>query len=608
MGPYYQYTPCEGSEGILFTSNVSPANIVGTIITFPGLLVNGELITGQCYYVSQVNTLLPYNPDVIIDWETEVFITFPTCEDCVNATNPDIDCLCSDVTNTGLVTDSWRYIDCDGNLVSDLEVLPGETSEKLCVRQWLNQNGDIRFYGECINGECPKFYLLTNCSNEENTFCSNSVLLEQYVDTNIAVTLYGKEYEGKCYTITLTEECLSPVNVTVNQVFAEGCVTCQAQFIVNYELVNCVDDTILYTSTDLSTYVDQTVRLSVYGNNCYYVRVLTTGIPSDTPVEVTESFADCPECLSQYYLLTDCAGNAAPIVTITDLIDYKGSVVRLTSCPDICWSVTDTFYDPNYQNVVVLDDYIDCPECLLIVTKVTCVTFTNNNEVQVSVDYTNSEGIAGKIDVASRSTSAKVCAIEWNLQANVTATEYGECIDNVCPPTIQPRRSVTPGYNTPVCSTEYYENVECNFAEWMYKDVLQKRYGISNCCPEELTKWEIKHDMLMLDVLINPDYECTATDPCGCVTSSDCGYLSSAITHQCPPTICHNYVITIQAEETTVFYRNCLGIDVSFVHETNVDPVEYTVCGISGQNTSTIYAVGVTAQFSFIESGDICTS
>jgi hypothetical protein len=54
----------------------------------------------------------------------------------------------------------------------------------------------------------------------------------------------------------------------------------------------------------------------------------------------------------------------------------------------------------------------------------------------------------------------------------------------------------------------------------MYKDVMEKRYGISNCCPDELMKWEIRKEMLDLDVLIDPDYICLPATNCGCCSPS----------------------------------------------------------------------------------------
>ncbi len=47
-------------------------------------------------------------------------------------------------------------------------------------------------------------------------------------------------------------------------------------------------------------------------------------------------------------------------------------------------------------------------------------------------------------------------------------------------------------------------------------------------CPDELMKWEIRKEMLELDVLINPDYTCLPQPDCGCcnpvqLTPKTCG-------------------------------------------------------------------------------------
>lgn len=518
MPAFYQYTPCDPLTGSVFTSNVNDITpLIGSNITFPNLLVDGKPITGICYHIALVNSLDPgFIPDVTIDWATEDFSLYPTCEDCLEAQTPIEQCLCSTATNTAENVGSFRYIDCEGvSIVINLN--PGETSDKLCVREWLqNPNAQYEFYGNCINGECPAFYLLTDCSDETNTFCSNSISLEPYVDNGIAVTLFGEAYAGKCWTITTVAECESPVDVTVNQTFPAGCIPCLNQFAINYELVNCENDSVIYTSADLSEYTEQVVQLEAYGNDCWFVRVLTTGIPSDTPVAVTQSFADCPECLSKYYLLEDCNTNAGtePIVTITDLSVYVGQVITLTTCPEICWTVTETEYSSDYQVVNVESDYVTCIDCIVANTKAICTSFTNDSENVVSIDYLAADGTLGKFNLAANSTSDKICILSWSANESITATEYGVCVNGECPPVVRPKRKVTPGYNTPACSTEYYEKVVCNFSEWMYKDVLQKRYGISNCCDEDLLKWHIKYEMLMLDILVNPDYECTPTSSC----------------------------------------------------------------------------------------------
>jgi len=103
---------------------------------------------------------------------------------------------------------------------------------------------------------------------------------------------------------------------------------------------------------------------------------------------------------------------------------------------------------------------------------------------------------------------------------------FGDCtLDgdvHTCPPPIYPRRSLKPGYNTPYCSTWKYEEISCKAAEALYKQVLELRYGISNCCPEEDQQYIIQKQLIDLKALVNPDYTC-ATPSCGCNTGCNCG-------------------------------------------------------------------------------------
>ena len=91
-----------------------------------------------------------------------------------------------------------------------------------------------------------------------------------------------------------------------------------------------------------------------------------------------------------------------------------------------------------------------------------------------------------------------------------------------CPAIVYPRRSVQPGYNTPACTIAKYEKISCRSADVYYKQVLYLRYGISDCCPEDTDKWLIKKELIDLDALRDPDYECTVVNSC-CPTSSCSG-------------------------------------------------------------------------------------
>jgi hypothetical protein len=111
----------------------------------------------------------------------------------------------------------------------------------------------------------------------------------------------------------------------------------------------------------------------------------------------------------------------------------------------------------------------------------------------------------------------------------VTLVEvFTDCLDCLpAPPQpvviSQPKRKIKPGYSTPTCDIRTYEKITCKSSEILYKQVLQLRYGISNCCPEEDEKWLIKKELIDLVSLIDPNYICKPSTSCCNQPINDCG-------------------------------------------------------------------------------------
>jgi hypothetical protein len=103
-----------------------------------------------------------------------------------------------------------------------------------------------------------------------------------------------------------------------------SCETCEP--IVAYKLQNCekIYD-VQYTTQDLSAYVNQVVETDC---GCFTVQQINYVPPSQTLVVIENSFKTCNDCLSKFYLLTDCAGEVGDIVTTTDLSDYVGVLLK----------------------------------------------------------------------------------------------------------------------------------------------------------------------------------------------------------------------------------------------------------------------------------------
>jgi hypothetical protein len=78
--PLYVYFPCPGSSGTSFTSNVNPITpLGGQNISFSNL----PGYEGQCYHIAQSNAIPQPPPDITINWATEAYTLYLTCDSCV---------------------------------------------------------------------------------------------------------------------------------------------------------------------------------------------------------------------------------------------------------------------------------------------------------------------------------------------------------------------------------------------------------------------------------------------------------------------------------------------------------------------------------------------
>ena len=49
----------------------------------------------------------------------------------------------------------------------------------------------------------------------------------------------------------------------------------------------------------------------------------------------------------------------------------------------------------------------------------------------------------------------------------------------------------------------------------MYKLALEKRYGITNCCPDEDDRWLVQKELIDIQALRDPNYKCKECS-CSC--------------------------------------------------------------------------------------------
>lgn len=374
---------------------------------------------------------------------------------------------------------------------------------------------DITKLGLCGPDGCPtQCYKLVNCDITIAPLYTTSDTMLPYAVAGVYVTLVGQE---GCWKPELSEDnCECAINLVVNETFA----TCQqCTGYTTYKLTNCDDGTIIYTSDDLSQYVGKTVEIDPCAG-CWSVEQLDYQGPSDQSVTVTNVFDDCEACSKTYYLLEDCANVKQDIVTSTDLSTEVGKFITLKWCPDTCWEVTETRDISNSNPTVVFPTgtYLSCPACAIAVLPCECQTAVNTGSTN-TLTYINCSGNTVNLTVPIGQKSSKICA-KSITSAHSTVVKYGDCVNNTCPPLVYPKATIIPGYNTPTCTPDKYEQITCTTAEILYKHVLERRYGISNCCPDEDNAWLIKKELIDLAAMVDPDYTCEPPATCDCAPSN----------------------------------------------------------------------------------------
>jgi hypothetical protein len=427
------------------------------------------------------------------------------------------DCTCYEIIGTA----ELEYIDCNGNVVST--TVNGYWKDCSQVYPYTSPGPGpsltITSQGECIDGQCPtECYELVDCEGIRDNIYTTAQSLSPMATLGQTVIIEGYD---NCWTVSEVVSCDCAIDVAVLQVY-DDCTTCKPN--PNYKLTNCDDSgTIIYTSSDLSTYVGQVVQVEPDCPGCWIVEEVNGPIPSDTAVTVSEAFDDCEACKDIYYSLTDCTGTEATIITNTDLSAYIGQIITLEWCPTTCWTVA---VSQTSEGSGILGDisgqFSTCVDCLTSFPCV-CKRIKNHDTVDHDYNYVDCTGVVQTITILAGERSERICMTVLLTSYSTDYVEtFGDCIDGECPPPVYPRRSLRPGYNTPHCTTWKYEEISCKAAEALYKQVLELRYGITNCCPEEDQEYLIKKQLIDLKALVNPDYTCT-TPSCGCNTGCNCG-------------------------------------------------------------------------------------
>ena len=384
-------------------------------------------------------------------------------------------------------------------------------------------------------------YKLTLC-NDSTIFSYTSDDLSLYVDRVIK----REDCPEECWIVSQIDGNI-PSDTPV--VVLEDYLDCESCNRIYYRLNRCINiiyadyfgnETSIITYTDLSEYANKIITLDWCPEICWQVTETIDDDGAGVISNILNSYDECIECVTsapcvcstiknyndilQKYQYLDCEGNLQFIDLQpgqkSDRLclirwylpkDCEGFIVKQVAANgDITYNnyYNYDFISPfsNYLNgkptfySTLGEDYIyyDGKKWILSSYNVYKDKFIPVATLECGADCNCP--IGSWINISSLSNQTSNTTIEFKY----TIEYFGNCTNGVCPPIKNKQKSITPGYNTPGCEAWKYEEISCRAAEAMYKQVLELRYGISNCCPEEDERYIIQKELIDLAVLVEP--------------------------------------------------------------------------------------------------------
>jgi hypothetical protein len=400
--------------------------------------------------------------------------------------------------------------------------------------------------------DCPSCvpyvaYKLQNCEK---------IYEVQYTTQDLSAYV-GLVIRDDCGCWTITEIDYVPPSTTLITVDASF-KTCSICLSVIYKLTDCSNPlNIIYTSTDLSEQIGSVIKIKNC-DLCFSVAILVdyTDLENVENVIVVEEYETCGDCIdlpcqcstitnysteTKRYAYLDCEYNSFEIIlesgqTSDRICLLQWSVVNTPPIDCDCVvlnvlgqgeDINGLFYIASYDvngNPVYTSDLgifrdweinfnieTQCWDLSIDLTRVPIASLCDSPDCPIGV-FVNDL-------ISSYTYTTTLCSIP-TVPSDFVYTDhiqyFGNCQHGVCPPPVfKNNRTVRPGYNTPICTPAKYDEITCNFADIMYKIVLEKRYGITNCCPDEDDRWLIQKELIDLQALKDPNYNCPSC-PCSC--------------------------------------------------------------------------------------------
>jgi hypothetical protein len=459
-----------------------------------------------CYFVELIN-YLPSNPQTITQLNDIVYSSCPECtrtywllEDCADIKDPII-------TYTDLALYEGKVIKIEGcdecwNVTSTtdfLNAVPVVVTENHVDCIACNINAPCVCTILTNYGDKPKGYIYLDCDKEYQ-----EIILQpgESSDRVCAIAWYTIPY-CTCVIIKQTIS-IDPQNPVTAAFTAYALPNQEINGYPVYELCQgptC--GTISFNGTYWVIYDENEVPLYQLTNNesatCLFGEWQTYGGEPLPAVFKIESYG-CPTECNCISLTIDHTGSP------TETLEYY--ISGYDSNGYAIWTST------TINSQIVHSDScpaLECEDCWRLLI----------DDIDQGVELCHVECPVGRffpfVDTVYQTTN---CTQPVVYPTDFTPTDYfqtfGDCQNGVCLPlTLKNNRTVKPGYNTPGCNPDRYDEITCRFADIMYKIVLEKRYGITNCCPDDDEKWLLKKELIDLQALKDPNYKCPEC-PCSC--------------------------------------------------------------------------------------------
>ena len=392
-------------------------------------------------------------------------------------------------------------------------------------------------------------YKLTLCE-DNTTFTYTSDDLSIYVGKVIK----REDCPEKCWIVS---EIYGNIPSDTPVIILDDYLDCELCYSQYYLLEDCLGlQNEIITYTDLSNYVNKVITLDWCPETCWEVTETINDDGAGIISDILNSYNECETCLTsapcicstiknyndipQTYKYLDCYGLLQSVTLLPNQKSNRLCLIRWYA-PEPCDEliVTITSSTGIVSNITVYQSSSNHPGPVYLNGKPTFydafyniyIYYTGENWIlsrtQDAINYIPIATLKCGLDCDcptgtwQQSSSIPNQDVYVTTELKYTIEYFGNCINGVCPPVKNKQKSVTPGYNTPGCEAWKYEEISCRAAEAMYKQVLELRYGISNCCPDEDEQYIVQKELIDLAALHDPAYPCS-TNSCGCNTDCDC--------------------------------------------------------------------------------------